>query len=158
MYNANNYGYNPYAYIPPRPMPQPIQNTDNSLQNTENLQRNLQYNANFSRAILNGKQVESIDVAKMIDIPLDGSVSYFPLADNSAIVTKQLQMDGKSKVMIYKPVIGEEKEMPKYLTKSDLEAFIGDLGINTLDDIKDDIESLKAQIKEIKNNRKTKVE
>lgn len=33
---------------------------------------------------------------------MDGSVSYFPVADGSAIVSKQLQTDGTSKIQIYK--------------------------------------------------------
>ena len=55
-----------------------------------------------------GKAVESVDVVKAMDIPLDGSISYFPLTDGSAIVSKQLQTDGTSKVIIYKPT-EEEK-------------------------------------------------
>lgn len=43
---------------------------------------------------LQGKSVDSLDVVKAMDIPLDGSISYFPLTDGSAIITKQLQMDG----------------------------------------------------------------
>ena len=45
-----------------------------------------------------GKLVDSVDVVKSMDIPLDGSVSYFPLTDGSAIVSKQLQADGTSTV------------------------------------------------------------
>ena len=36
---------------------------------------------------LQGKSVESIDVVKAMDIPLDGSISYFPLTDGSAILS-----------------------------------------------------------------------
>ena len=57
---------------------------------------------------LQGKSVDSIDVVKAMDINLDGSVSYFPLTDGSAIVTKQLQMDGTSKTVIYKPIKEEQ--------------------------------------------------
>ena len=51
-----------------------------------------------SRSLLNGKSVDSLDVVKAMDIPLDGSISYFPLTDGSAIVSKQLQNDGTSKI------------------------------------------------------------
>ena len=57
-----------------------------------------------------GKMVESIDVVKAMDIQLDGSISYFPLTDGSAIVSKQLQADGTSKTVVYKPVIENKKE------------------------------------------------
>lgn len=45
---------------------------------------------------LQGKVVDNIEVVKAMDIPLDGSTSYFAIADGSAIVTKQLQQDGTS--------------------------------------------------------------
>jgi hypothetical protein len=67
-----------------------------------------------------GKSVDSVDVVKAIDIPLDGSVSYFPLTDGSAIVTKQLQMDGTSKIMVYKPII-EQKETVKTISYEEFE-------------------------------------
>ena len=70
---------------------------------------------------LQGKSVDSVDVVKAMDIPLDGSISYFPLTDGSAIVSKQLQMDGTSKTIIYEPVKAEnDGQVPKYLTLEDL--------------------------------------
>ena len=68
-----------------------------------------------------GKVVDSADVVKVTDIPLDGSTSYFPLTDGSAILTKKLQLDGTSKITVYKPVIEEEKPIQKYVTFDDLE-------------------------------------
>lgn len=63
-----------------------------------------------------GKSVDSVEVVKAMDIPLDGSISYFPLTDGTAIVTKQLRTDGTSKTIVYRPVTEEEKETPKYVT------------------------------------------
>ena len=57
----------------------------------------------LNRAFLNGKQVESIDIVKNLEIPLDGSISYFPLVNGTAIATKQLMQDGTSKITIYEP-------------------------------------------------------
>ena len=59
-----------------------------------------------------GKAVESIDVVKATDIPLDGSISYFPLTDGSAIVSKQLQNDGTSKIIVYKPTQEDKTAHP----------------------------------------------
>ena len=100
-----------------------------------------------------GKIVDSIDVVKSMDIPLDGSVSYFPLADGTAIVSKQLQTDGTSKTTVYKPVIEEQKELPKYATLEDVKTEISNIDFSDLDDIKDEIKELK---KELKNIKKTK--
>ena len=100
-----------------------------------------------------GKVVDSIDVVKSMDIPLDGSVSYFPLADGTAIVCKQLQTDGTSKTTVYKPVTEEQKELPKYVTLEEVKKEISNIDFSDLDDIKDEIRELK---KELKNIKKTK--
>ncbi|WP_298061773.1 hypothetical protein [uncultured Rikenella sp.] len=143
MYN-NQFGYNPYM--------QPFNNNFNQpLQNSAvNTQSSAVNSAVSSRQVLNGKLVDSIDVVKAIDIPLDGSVSYFPLTNNSAIVTKQLLTDGTSKTTIYKPI--EEKETPKvqYVTMDDLKKSIKEIDLSEIDDLKDEIKDLKAEIKKIK--------
>lgn len=100
-----------------------------------------------------GKVVESIDVVKAMDIPLDGSTSYFPLSDGSGIVTKQLQSDGTSKLVVYKPVDGEKEDTIKYATIEDIQDAINDLDISDIQDIqdlKDDVKEIKKQLKEFK--------
>jgi hypothetical protein len=100
---------------------------------------------------LQGKSVDSIDVVKAMDIPLDGSVSYFPLTNGTAIVTKQLQQDGTSKTIIYKPV--EEKQEKKeevkidYLTKDDLSVFA-----ENNNSLKNEIGNMRNQIEGISGN------
>lgn len=96
---------------------------------------------------LQGKSVDSIDVVKAMDIPLDGSVSYFPLTDGTAIVTKQLQMDGSSKTIVYKPIEKEEpKQEIKYITNEQLDEAIKKVDNREL---KDDIKTMKRQIKDL---------
>lgn len=96
---------------------------------------------------LSGKLVDSIDVVKAIDIPLDGTISYFPLTDNSAIVTKQLQTDGTSKTIVYKPVDNKITDV-KYVTQEDIDKAIKKIDLS---DIKDDIKTLKKQIKDLRD-------
>ena len=96
---------------------------------------------------LQGKLIDSIDVAKAMDINLDGSISYFPLTDGSAIITKQLQTDGTSKTIIYKPSDDNIKET-KYVTPNELEKALKRIDLS---DIKDEIDTLKKQIKKLKN-------
>ena len=101
---------------------------------------------------LQGKSVDSIDVVKAMDIPLDFSISYFPLTDGSAIVTKQLQTDGTSKTVVYKPI--EDKEIanvPKYITKEDLDKEIKKVDNSS---IKDDIKTLKRKIEDLSEDLK----
>lgn len=96
---------------------------------------------------LQGKSVDSIDVVKAMDIPLDGSVSYFPLTDGTAIVTKQLQMDGSSRTVIYKPVEQEAaKSEIKYITNEQLDEAMKKFDTK---DLKDDIKTMKRQIKDL---------
>lgn len=130
----NNYGYNPYYQpryntMPQQPMEQPIQQVFNSVQ---------------QRSFLNGKSVDSLEVVKAMDIPLDGSVSYFPLTDGTAIITKQLQMDGTSRTTIYKPV--EELSTSKQIDLSFIE------------ELKEDIKELKESFKSMQEQLKGKDE
>ena len=120
-----------------------------SMQSVQPMQTMEQYQPQqiYKQIGLQGKSVDSIDVVKAMDIPLDGSVSYFPLVDGTAIVTKQLQADGTSKTVVYKPI--EDKEIanvPKYITKEDL-----DKEIKKVDNsgIKDDIKTLKRKIEDL---------
>lgn len=97
-----------------------------------------------------GKIVDSIEVVKAMDIPLDGSVSYFPLTDGTAIVSKQLQNDGTSKMVVYKPTQEDKKETIQFATLDDIQDAIDNLDLGDIQDIKDDIKEIKKQIKEFK--------
>ena len=100
-----------------------------------------------------GKAVESIDVVKAMDIPFDGSISYFPLTDGSAIITKQLQTDGTSKMVVYKPVQEDKKDAIQFATLEDIENAINDLDLSDIQDIRDDIKEIKKQLKEFKSKK-----
>ena len=104
---------------------------------------------------MKGKTVDNIEVVKATDIPLDGSISYFPLVDGSSIITKQLQADGTSKMIVYKPV---EKQQPKqvevqetYITEKELDEKLSKLDNKEL---KEEIEKMKKQIKDLMTNTK----
>lgn len=145
MFNNN---YNPYYNQPQRfqpvePITQPI--------NTMNTQTYIPSTTNNNHIGLLGKSVESIDVVKAMDIPLDGSTSYFPLTDGSAIVTKKIQNDGTSKTIVYKPVEEESKSQPVYVTMEDVEKKMKEFDSNSeIKSVKEELKSLKKQIKEIK--------
>lgn len=87
---------------------------------------------------LNGKMVDSVEVVKAMDIPMDGSVSYFPISDGSEIVTKQLQLDGTSKIVVYRKLVEEQKPENRYITLADFDTLrneikeIKDLVINNV--------------------------
>ena len=145
-YAPNQYGKAPYYMQQPIATPQyQPQTTDymGQMQNT------------YQKPIgLQGKTVDNIEVVKATDIPLDGSVSYFPLVDGSSIVTKQLMQDGKSRMIVYKPAemepkITENKEI--YVTEKQLEEKLSTFNN---EELKQEIEKLKKQIKELMTNTK----
>lgn len=96
---------------------------------------------------LQGKSIDNLEVVKAMDIPLDGSISYFPLVDGSAIVTKQLQQDGTSKITIFKPIEAEEATSIKYATIEDIETRINSIKFPDMKPLQDDIKTLKKQIR-----------
>ena len=146
-YNYNNI-YNPYT--------NPYLNYNQQPQQTQQFRQN-QYKPQNSIG-LQGKVVDSLDVVKATDIPYDGSVSYFPLTDGTAIITKQLQQDGTSKVVIYKPMIENEENKNKYITENDLEKQLKDMDNKfiTGDDLKDQLKNVNSKdIKDLKEDVKT---
>ena len=139
----NNYGYNPYY------QPQRFQNVDQQSMVTT-YQPPIQMTKSTT---LLGKSVDNIDVVKATDIPLDGSISYFPLTDGSAIVSKQLQNDGTSKIIVYKPVKEDKKETIQFATLDDIQEAIGNIDLNGIQDLKDEIKEIKKQLKELKSKK-----
>lgn len=56
---------------------------------------------------LQGKIVESSDVVKGIDIPMDGTVYYFPKADGSEVYSKRWLSNGTTEQIVYKKEVVE---------------------------------------------------
>lgn len=143
----NNYGYNPYY-----PQQQRFQGIEQP--NQQQMMTTYQPPIQLTKpTTLLGKAVESIDVVKATDIPLDGSISYFPLTDGSAIVSKQLQNDGTSKIVVYKPAKEDKKETIQFATIEDIQEAINDLDLSDIQDLKDDIKEIKKQLKEMKTKK-----
>lgn len=147
MYNQYNPYMNRFYGQQQANIPQPVE-IPMQTQNTPQM--------GLNRAFLNGKQVESIDIVKNLEIPLDGSISYFPLVNGTAIATKQLMQDGTSKITIYEPKT--QKNDIKFATIEDIDKRLEKLDFNEIDDLKDDLEDLKKELKDIKSKLKTKKE
>lgn len=125
-YNQNPY-FNPYFNTQPQQVPPtPIR-----------------YNTG-----LQGKSIDNLEVVKAMDIPLDGSISYFPLVDGTAIVTKQLQQDGTSKITVFKPIEADEAvSQPKYATIEDIDNKINEIKMPDIKGLQEEIKNLKKQIR-----------
>lgn len=145
MYNQYNPYLNRFYGQQQANMPQPME-LPQQAQNVSQM--------GLNRAFLNGKQVESIDIVKNLEIPLDGSISYFPLVNGTAIATKQLMQDGTSKITIYEPKT--QKDDIKFAMIEDIDKRIEKIDFSEIDDLKDDLEDLKKELKDIKNKLKTK--
>ena len=145
------YGYTPQYGKTPYYMQQPITTPQYQTQASDYMQ-NIQP-AYQKPIILQGKSVDNIEVVKATDIPLDGSISYFPLVDGSAIVTKQLQADGTSRMVVYKPVETQQpkqvEEKETYITEKELDEKLSKLDNKEL---KEEIEKMKKQIKDLMSN------
>ena len=92
-----------------------------------------------------GKIVDSIDVVKATDIPMDGNTYYFPKADGTEVYCKQWLQNGTTRILTFKPVfednpnnvssdteklkIGTSDEVPDIFMKrfDELEKRINDL-------------------------------
>ena len=55
-----------------------------------------------------GKIVDSVDIVKATDIPMDGSMYYFPKADGSEIFGKQWLANGQTRILTFKAILDEE--------------------------------------------------
>ena len=138
----NNYGYNPYYQQQQR-----MQGIEQQQPMMTAYQQPIQLTKPSG---LLGKSVDNIDVVKATDIPLDGSISYFPLTDGSAIVSKQLQMDGTSKMVVYKPIKENSDDSKKFVTFEEMQSELAKIDILELEDLKDEIKEIKKQLKSIK--------
>ena len=139
----SNYGFNPYY------QPQRFQNMEQPSQ--QPVMTTYQQPVQLTKPTgLLGKVVDSIDVVKASEIPMDGSTSYYPLSDGSCIVTKQLQNDGTSKMVVYKPTQEDKKESLQFATLEDIQDAINDIDLSDIQDLKDDIKEIKKQLKELK--------
>lgn len=102
-----------------------------------------------------GKIVESIDIVKATDIPMDGNMYYFPKADGTEVYMKRWLPNGTTEIVSYKPFV-EDIE-----TNNSRNGVIGIDATNLiqcLNDIQNDIKMLTDKVdkfnKPIKSNRK----
>lgn len=99
-----NYGYPAY-----QPQPQiPMGYLTPAMQQQIQPQMAMQQNPN-------GKVVDSIDIVKVTDIPMDGSSYYFPKADGTEVYSKRWLPNGSTEINTYVKVVDkEQQEEPKF--------------------------------------------
>lgn len=93
-------------------MPNPYMDRMAQLQQyQQNLQQPIQQQAMSStgqQMNIIGKIVDSIDVVKATDVPMDGNMYYFPKADGTEIFGKQWLSSGQTRILTFKPVFDDD--------------------------------------------------
>ena len=139
--------YNPY-----------LQRMENLQQFQQVMQQPVQNNPNLSPG-LNMlaslvKVVESIDMVKATDIPMDGNMYYFPKADGTEIYSKAWLPNGQTRILTFKPVLdNDHNNLSQNEEKLNLEA----LG-QVLEGIQSDIKVLTEKLDKISKPTRTKKE
>lgn len=101
-----------------------------------------------------GKIVESVDMVKATDIPMDGSMYYFPTADGNMIFSKQWMPNGQTRILTFKPVLDDN---PNTLSQNEEKLNLEVLG-QVLEGIQSDIKVLTEKLDKISKPTRVKKE
>ena len=93
---------NPNYFNQYNQMPNPYMDRMAQLQQ---YQQSLQQPVSQAQMSALGKMVDSIDVVKATDIPMDGNAYYFPKADGTEVYCKQWLQNGTTRILTFKPVL-----------------------------------------------------
>ena len=99
-----------------------------------------------------GKIVESMDIVKVTDIPMDGNMYYFPKADGTEIYGKQFGMDGKTRILTFKPLL---EDNPSNSPSEDIKTHFGAFS-EVLEGIQNDLKVLNDKVDRISKPAKQK--
>ena len=92
-----------------------------------------------------GKIVESVDMVKATDIPMDGNMYYFPKADGTEIYGKAWMANGQTRILTFKPVL---EDNPNTLSQNEEKLNLEALG-QVLEGIQSDIKTLTEKLDKI---------
>ena len=124
---------------------QPMMNMSNPYM--DRLTQLQQYQQSLNTFSALGKIVESEDIVKTTDIPMDGNMYYFPKADGTEIYAKKWLPNGQTQILAFKPILDSKAISPSGDTEHDLGA---------LDEFKtaflEQIESVNERLERIENN------
>ena len=149
-YQNQNQNFN-YPYQPQyNPYMQRIENLQ-QFQQAIQPQPQMQMQQPFSPI---GKIVESVDMVKVADIPMDGNMYYFPKADGSEIYSKQFMPNGQTRILTFKPLL---EDNPNTLSGEDEKEQIIAFK-EVLEGIQSDIKTLSDKVDKISKPGKAKKE
>ena len=112
---------------------------------------------------INGRVVQSADMITANDVPMDGSVAFFPTQDLSEIYAKSWDANGKIVTRLFKPVLADNTNKLSSETeklKFDLSENVAEVFEKHFATLFSKIEELEKKIDEkslTKNSARTKV-
>lgn len=101
-----------------------------------------------------GKIVESVDMVKATDIPMDGNMYYFPTADGNMIFGKQWMPNGQTRILTFKPFLDAEPNN----SSMEEEKLKFDTFKSFLEGIQEDIKLLNDKVDKISKPTRAKKE
>ena len=128
------------------------------MENLQQFQQTIQNNPNLTPGLNMlaslGKVVESADIVKVTDIPMDGQPYYFPKADGSEIYSKQFMPNGQTRILTFKPITDDEpNNLPLDEEKLKFDTFNA-----ILEGIQADIKTLSDKVDKISKPNRAKKE
>ena len=124
------------------------------MENLQQFQQTLQPIQPTNQLPAIGKIVESMDIVKVTDIPMDGNAYYFPKADGTEIYSKQFLPNGQTRILAFKPILDNEpNNLSAEEKQSEFTAFS-----DVLMNIQNDIKALFDKVDKIGKTTRTKKE
>ena len=124
------------------------------LQRMENLQQFQQTLQPTNQIPAIGKVVESMDIVKVTDIPMDGNVYYFPKADGTEVYSKQFMPNGQTRILTFKPLLDSEpNNLPLEEEKLKFDTFKA-----FLEGIQEDVKTLNDKVDKLSKPNRAKKE
>lgn len=147
-----NYGYQQPQFNPY------MQRMENLQQFQQTLQPQLQNNPNLTPGLNMlasiGKVVESMDIVKVTDIPMDGNIYYFPKADGTEIYSKQFMPNGQTRILTFKPILEDDTN----ILSSEQEKSLYEALNSVLVGIQEDVRTLNDKVDKISKPTRAKKE
>lgn len=104
---------NPYQAVPMMnnnymPMQNPYADRMNFLQN---YQQSLQQPMPQQTTGINGRVVQAVENINANEVPMDGSMAFFPKQDLTEIYAKSWNADGTIRTLIFKPILNDKADI-----------------------------------------------
>lgn len=122
------------------------------MENLQQFQQTLQPQTQYQPL---GKVVDSVDVVKATDIPMDGNAYYFPKADGTEVYMKRWLQNGTTEITAYKPFLDKENKQTITLSSEQEKSVLEDFRV-VLEGIQMDIQTLNDKVDRLGKSKTSK--